>query len=70
MKHLTEEQIVLHCYGDAKNGQAIDRHLDACSDCRAEFEEVKALLGEIHPTPVPEPPEYLEQKIWLNLRDK
>ena len=70
MKHLTEEQIVLHCYGDATDGQAMDRHLDACAECRAEFEKVKALLAEIPPTPVPEPPEYLEQKLWLNLRDK
>lgn len=70
MKHLTEEQIVLHCYGDAGDDEAIDRHLKACADCRAEFEKVKALLAEIPPTEVPEPPEYLEQKIWLNLQDK
>ncbi|HLJ28722.1 MAG TPA: hypothetical protein VKY85_18585 [Candidatus Angelobacter sp.] len=70
MKHLTEEQIVLHCYGDATDGQAIDRHLQACAECRAQFEDVKALLAEIPLTPVPEPPEYLEQKLWLNVRDR
>ena len=70
MKHLTEEQIVLHCYGDAGDDEEINRHLQACVDCRAEFEKVKALLAEIPPTEVPEPPEYLEQKIWLNLHDK
>jgi hypothetical protein len=70
MKHLTEEQIILHCYGDTPDGEAVDRHLTACPQCRAEFEEVKALLAEIPPTAVPDPPEYLEQKIWLNVRDK
>jgi hypothetical protein len=69
MNHLTEEQIVLHCYGDAESGENIERHLAACSECRAEFEKVKALLREIPATAVPELPAYLEQKLWLNLRD-
>lgn len=70
MKHLTEEQIVLHCYGDAEDGQAIERHMETCAECRTQFEEVKSLLKEIPPTPVPEPPAYLEQRVWLNLRDR
>lgn len=70
MKHLTQEQIVLHCYGDAKDGADIERHLDTCRECRKEFEQVKSLLQEIPVAPVPEPPAYLEQKVWLNLRDR
>lgn len=70
MKHLNEQQIILHYYGDAGNDQAIDRHLETCAECRAEFEKVKALLAEIPATPVPEPPAYLEQKLWLHLRDR
>lgn len=69
MKHLSEEQIILHCYGDASDGAAIDQHLKSCAECRAEFEKVKNLLAEIPPIEVPEPP-YLEQKVWLNLRDR
>src|SRR5215470_1443609 len=70
MKHLTQEQIVLHCYGDAADGDIINQHLQECSQCRAEFDKVKAELAEIPPIVVPEPPAYLEQKLWLNLRDK
>lgn len=70
MKHLTEEQIVLHCYGDATDGEAVDQHLQACPQCRTEYWKVKSLLAEIPVTPVPEPPEYLEEKIWLNVRDR
>ena len=69
MKHLSEEQIVLHCYGDASDGPAIERHLEACEQCRAEFEHVKSLLAEIPPIEAPEPPAYLEEKVWLNVRD-
>jgi hypothetical protein len=70
MKHLNEEQIVLHFYGDAGNDEAIERHLEVCAECRAEFAKVKALLAEIPATPVPEPPAYLDQKVWLHLRDR
>ena len=69
MKHLSEEQIILHCYGDASDGAAIDQHLEGCAECRAEFGKVKNLLAEIPAIEVPEPP-YLEQKVWLNLRDR
>lgn len=70
MKHLTPEQIVLHCYCDAPDGPEIDHHLNGCSECRAEFDKMKAFLAEIPVTPVPEPPAYLEEKLWLNLRDQ
>lgn len=70
MRHLTEEQIVLHCFGDAKNSQAIAQHLEICARCRGEFEQVKGLLQEIPAIQVPEPLAYLEQKLWLNLRDR
>lgn len=70
MKHLTPEQIVLHCYGDAPEGEKIELHLQDCAQCREEFEKMKSFLAEIPATPVPEPPLYLEEKLWLNLRDQ
>jgi len=47
MEHLSEEQIVLHYYGDAEQEEEVGRHLSECSDCRAEFGRVKALLEQI-----------------------
>jgi hypothetical protein len=73
MKHLTEEQIVLHYYGDAEDGGtegSIERHLHECSECRGEFERVQRLLRQIEPTEVPEPPAVFEEKTWLKLRDR
>jgi hypothetical protein len=70
MKHLTEEQIVLHYYGEEPDEAAADSHLASCPQCRAEFEKIKALLEGIPVTPVPEPPDYLAQKVWFHVRDR
>ncbi|HWX54505.1 MAG TPA: hypothetical protein VN176_07920 [Verrucomicrobiae bacterium] len=70
MKHLSEEQIVLHFYDDADNSAEVREHLSACEACRTEFERVSALLTQIVPIEVPEPHESFEQKIWLNVRDR
>ena len=70
MNHLSEEQIVLHFYGDAEGASEIERHLAGCAECRAEFTRVQAMLRQIEPAEVPEPPAGFEEKTWLNLRDR
>jgi hypothetical protein len=70
MNHLSEEQIVLHYYGDAESEEQIRHHLAECSACREEFERVQGLLRNIEPPEVPEPPAIFEEKTWLNVRDR
>src|SRR5258708_35268162 len=70
MNHLTQEQIVLHFYGDAEDSGQVAQHLSACAECRAEFGRVSTLLTQIGPLEVPEPHESFEQKTWLNVRDR
>jgi hypothetical protein len=70
MKHLSEEQIVLHCYGDAEDTAEILSHLESCSACRDELERLQGLLNQIEPVEVPEPTAMFEEKTWLNLRDR
>ena len=70
MNHLSEEQIVLHYYGDAEETAEIERHLAACAECRAEFARVQSTLRQIEPMEVPEPTPSFEEKTWLNLRDR
>ena len=70
MNHLSEEQIVLHFYGDAEDAMEVERHLAACPDCRAEFARVRSMLRQIEPLEVPEPAAGFEGKTWLNLRDR
>lgn len=70
MNHLSEEQIVLHYYGDAEETSEIERHLAACPECSAEFARVQSTLRQIEPVEVPEPPAAFEVQTWLNLRDR
>ena len=70
MNHLSEEQIVLHYYGDAEEAAEVERHLAACPECRAEFARVQSMLQQIEPLEVPEPAAGFEEKTWLNLRDR
>jgi uncharacterized protein YneF (UPF0154 family) len=70
MNHLSEEQIVLHYYGDAEGAAEIERHLAGCRECRAEFARVQSMLQQIGPVDVPEPAANFEEKTWLNLRDR
>ena len=52
MKHLSQEQIVLHYYGDAEDEQEVLKHIGECSTCRDEFERVRLLLERIEPSEV------------------
>jgi hypothetical protein len=70
MNHLSEEQIVLHYYGDAEGATEVEHHLTACPDCRAEFARVQSTLQQIEPLEVPEPAAGFEEKTWLNVRDR
>jgi hypothetical protein len=70
MNHLSQEQIVLHYYGDAEEAAEIERHLAACAECRSEFARVQSMLQQIEPLEVPEPAAGFEEKTWLNLRDR
>jgi len=70
MSHLSEEQIVLHYYGDAEDATEVERHLTACAECRAELARVQSMLVQIEPLEVPEPTPTFEEKTWLKLRDR
>src|SRR5262245_55458194 len=70
MKHLSEEQIVLHYYGDAETPLEIEQHLAGCGECQAEFARVQSMLRQIEPLEVPEPAASFEEKTWLNIRDR
>lgn len=45
--HLTEEELVLHYYGEHERPAAVDAHLDECATCHQEWEALRRILGEV-----------------------
>jgi hypothetical protein len=62
MKHLNEEDLVLHYYGEGTEG--VREHLQACEACRASFESLARVLGAMDKLAVPEPAEGYEDRVW------
>ncbi|HEX6322102.1 MAG TPA: hypothetical protein VFZ36_00130 [Vicinamibacterales bacterium] len=72
--HPTEDDLVLHYYGEAgtaKDGMSeagIDAHLAACGDCRGAFEALRRVMETIDAAPVPEPGPAFERTVWARLQ--
>jgi len=68
MKHVTEEELILYYYGEAKQPQEVKAHLAACNVCRAEYSGIERTLSQVEPIVVPEPASNYEQKLWYQLQ--
>jgi hypothetical protein len=69
MSHLSEEQLILHYYGEAVSSPA-EAHLDACAECRAAYQGLQRVLNSLDAAPVPERgPEYGRQ-VWQAVRQR
>lgn len=63
-EHLTEEQLVLHYYGESLEGNA---HLDDCPECRAQLQAIQRVLNTLDAAPVPERPAGYGVQVWQRL---
>jgi hypothetical protein len=71
--HLSEEQLVLHFYGDAENVEALELHLRECAACRHRLEVLKGALASIGASAALHPPERGEgygNAVWLRLEPR
>ena len=64
MSHLTEEQLVLHYYGEDTEASG---HLELCPDCRAEYREIARVLDACRDVAVPELADSFETLTWQKL---
>jgi hypothetical protein len=64
MNHLTEEQLILHYYGEEGETLATEQHLEECPDCREVYSALRRVMNVVDALPVPERgPEYGAQ-VW------
>ena len=65
-RHPSEQDLVLHFYGDAPKTAAVERHLAECESCAQEFSKLRATLSAID-YPVPERAADYETQLWSTL---
>lgn len=69
-KHLTDEQLVLHYYGELEAAAVPESHLAECPACRARLEEVAGTLQLAASAPVPERDAFYGSRVWHNIKDR
>lgn len=70
MKHLSEEELILHYYGEEGDAFAAEEHLDGCADCRAHFRLLQRVLNVVDSLPVPERGEEYAAEVWRRIEGR
>ena len=68
--HLTEEDLVLHFYGDGPREREadVDAHLRECAVCRSAWTEIQDALKLVDVAAVPEPDSGFERVMWARVQ--
>lgn len=70
MNHLSEEQLILHYYGEEGETLACEQHLETCDACRVAYGSLQRVLNVVDSMPVPERgPEYGAQ-LWQRIESR
>lgn len=67
--HLTEDDLVLHFYGEmdsAAESEAVS-HLAGCDQCRRSYTKLQRVLAAVDAMPTPALPEVFERIVWARL---
>jgi hypothetical protein len=70
MTHLSEEQLILHYYGEDASDPSVERHLTACPDCRSEYSALQLVLNSVDASPVPERGADYGAQVWARVQPK
>ena len=70
MRHLSEEDLILHYYGEAPETDSAEQHLASCPRCRGELERLKGVLALVEANglnPAEPPGPAFEREVWARL---
>ena len=69
MNHLSEEELILHFYGETarEDEGRVEQHLASCDECRASQASLKRVLHLVETTPMPEARPGFERDVWARL---
>ncbi len=68
--HPSEEQLVLHYYGDDDDHAVVARHLSSCTECSVLYARLTGLLGAVKSSEMPEPLHGFEERIWKKVHER
>jgi hypothetical protein len=66
--HPTEEDLILHFYGEDHEPALIEQHLRTCGACATEYEGIAGTLKLIEAPPTPERSELYGLEVWQRIR--
>jgi hypothetical protein len=64
MNHSSEEQLILHYYGEDDEAPALERHLEECEACRALYHSLQRVLNAVDGMPVPVRGDEYGAQVW------
>jgi hypothetical protein len=69
--HVTEEELILHFYGETADERPVEHHLASCVRCRTEFDRLRQVLALMDTAdafnPVEAPGPAFEREVWARL---
>ena len=67
--HPTEDDLVLHYYGELDGAAAgqTEQHLSSCGNCRGSFERLQRVMAAVDALPEPVLPDGFERTVWARL---
>jgi hypothetical protein len=68
MKHLNEEELLEHYYGESESPAAVSEHLHECGDCARSYAVLERDLAEIKPLTVPAREAAYGEQVWQSIR--
>jgi hypothetical protein len=68
MTHLTEEELILHYYGEAE-GESLpaENHLEECLECRAAYSALQRVLNVVDSLPLPARAADYGAQVWARI---
>src|ERR1700730_14282438 len=70
MTHCTEDDLILHYYGEKPGHSDIDHHLAACSVCSASYRSIAETLQLVVAPEVPERDDSYALQVWSRVRSR
>ncbi len=67
MKQITDQDLILHYYGESADNEAIEQELERSADVAARFDELRSVLDAVRDVDVEAPHVGFEERLWRQL---